>query len=285
MEKFETMLSERGQLLLIFENYKFRKFRVLKSSEETVWRCTKKNCVAKVYTLNSEVFSRKEGTHNHDYNQELLNRQKVSNSVKRKAQEDISVKPAKLIRKELHLQHEALGSISVTDVRYIRNNMNRARLQLVPKLPKTTEEVQMFLNSINLKTSKEEPFMLCNDLSENIVLFSCNTNIEFLCQQTTLYMNGTFEFCTKFFGQLFTIHAYFNDVYVPVVFCLLKNKAKCTYSTMLYMLKQKCNSMGYTLNPKTIVIDFETAIHTSIEEVWQGEVQIIGCRFHLAQSW
>jgi hypothetical protein len=50
-----------------------------------------------------------------------------------------------------------------------------------------------------------------------------------MCQQDTLYMDGTFEFCTKFFGQLFTIHALCNEVYVPVVFCLLKNKSKSTY--------------------------------------------------------
>jgi hypothetical protein len=42
MENFDTMLSQRGQLLLIFEKYKFRKYRVLKTSEETVWRCTTK---------------------------------------------------------------------------------------------------------------------------------------------------------------------------------------------------------------------------------------------------
>jgi hypothetical protein len=42
--------------------------------------------------------------------------------------------------------------------------------------------------------------------------------------------------------------------------------------------------MHCILNPKTIVIDFEMAVYLSVEEVWQG-VQIIGCRFHLAQSW
>jgi hypothetical protein len=154
MENFDTMLSQRGQLLLIFEKYKFRKYRVLKTSEETVWRCTNKNCIATVYTLNS-VFSRKEGTHNHNLEEELLVRQKVSNSLKRQAQEDISAKPAKLIRKELNNQRDALETISVTDFRYIRNNINRARL--VPKLPRSAEEVQIFLNTANLKTSKEEP--------------------------------------------------------------------------------------------------------------------------------
>jgi hypothetical protein len=38
MEKFDTMLNQRGQLLLIFEKYKFRKYRVLKTSEETVYK-------------------------------------------------------------------------------------------------------------------------------------------------------------------------------------------------------------------------------------------------------
>jgi hypothetical protein len=283
MENFDTMLSQRVQLLLIFEKYKFRKYRVLKTSEETVWRCTNKNCIATVYTLNS-VFSRKEGTHNHNLEEELLVRQKVSNSLKRQAQEDISAKPAKLIRKELNNQRDALETISVTDFRYIRNNINRARLQLVPKLPRSAEEVQIFLNTANLKTSKEEPFLLCNNLSENIVVFSCKSNIEFMCQQDTLYMDGTFEFCTKFFGQLFTIHALCNEVYVPVVFCLLKNKSKSTYLRLFNILKEKCDLMHCILNPKTIVIDFEMAVYLSVEEVWQG-VQIIGCRFHLAQSW
>jgi 5-bromo-4-chloroindolyl phosphate hydrolysis protein len=90
--------------------------------------------------------------------------------LKRQAQEDISAKPAKLIRKELNNQRDALETISVTDFRYIRNNINRARLQLVPKLPRSAEEVQIFLNTANLKTSKEEPFLLCNKLSENIVV-------------------------------------------------------------------------------------------------------------------
>jgi hypothetical protein len=58
MEKFYTMLSQRGQLL-IFEKYKFRKYRVLKTSEETVWRCTNKNCIATIYTLNSVFFEKR----------------------------------------------------------------------------------------------------------------------------------------------------------------------------------------------------------------------------------
>jgi hypothetical protein len=160
-----------------------------------------------------------------------------------------------------------------------RRPLNCARLQLVPKLPSTN-----FLNTVNLKTRKEELFLLCNNLSENIALFSCKRNIEFMCQQDILHMDGTFVFCTKFFGQFFTIHALCNEVYVWVVFCLLKNKSKSTHLRLFHLLKEKCDLMGCVLNPKTIVTGFEMAIHLSVEEVWQG-VQSIGCRFHLVQSW
>lgn len=278
------MLSERGQPLLVFENYKFRKYRDVKSTEEVVWRCTKKNCMATIYTLNA-VFSKKCGEHNHEANEALLSRQKINNVVKRKAQEDISTKPSKLIRSEMRAETHSLETLSVTDIKCIRNNINHARLLLVPKLPKSTMEVQHFLHSSNLRTSTNEPFLMCNDFLDNIVIFSCEKNLEFMCQQDLLYMDGTFEYCTKYFGQLFTIHAYAMNFYVPVVFCLLKDKKKSTYSRVFQLLIEKCTLLGYVLNPSTVIIDFEVAIHASLQEIFPEELKIIGCRFHLAQSW
>jgi len=35
--------------------------------------------------------------------------------------------------------------------------------------------------------------------------------------QTLYYVDGTFKYCTKFFHQLFSIHAYRNGVFVPVL--------------------------------------------------------------------
>nr|CAI5852263.1 unnamed protein product [Callosobruchus analis] len=77
---------------------------------------------------------------------------------------------------------------------------------------------------------------------------------------------GRLNIVQNSFGQPFTIHALCDDVYVPVVFCLLKNKAKSTYLNLLHILKEKCDLMGCVLNPKTVVIDFEIAIHLSVQE-------------------
>ena len=281
--EFKTMLSQRGNLLLICEKSKFRNFRELKTTQEIVWRCTRKNCTATVYTLNM-VLSNKCGSHNHDLDEDTISRQIINNSVKRKAQEDISEKPSKLIRRELNNHKEIFDSITTRDVKCISNSINRARLKLLPKLPKSREEVQEILNSIEIKTIKDESFMLCNDISENIVIFSCKTNLDFMSKQQVLYMDGTFEYCTKIFVQLFSIHVFTNNMYVPVVFCLLKDKKKTTYIQMFRLLVEKCNLLGYTLKPDKIVIDFEVSIHISVKEVWP-DVKLIGCRFHLAQAW
>lgn len=39
----------------------------------------------------------------------------------------------------------------------------------------------------------------------------------------TIFVDGTFEYCQKYFTQLFTIHGFENNSYIPFVFCLSKN--------------------------------------------------------------
>lgn len=82
------MYSEKGKNLLSLNNFKFRQYRPLKTGEMS-WNCTNKNCNAKLYTIGEEhVFSRITNDHNHEPGTiQILNRQKVNNSVKRKADE------------------------------------------------------------------------------------------------------------------------------------------------------------------------------------------------------
>lgn len=281
----EFISSEKGKPLIIYENFKFRRYRELKTTGELVWCCTNKNCLAKVYTLGENfIFSKKNGFHNHNRNDDLVNRQRISNAVKRKAEEDLCEKPSKLIYKELKNHPEALNNLSAKDVRYICNNISHTRAKLIPNLPKNISDIHTYLESVPVKTTKEENFLIINNSESNIIVFSCYSNIGFMCEQEVLYVDGTFDYCTKFFLQLFTIHAFKNEVYVPVAFCLLKDKNKSTYTKLFRMLTEKSMGMGFIFNPKNIVMDFEQAIHRSSLECFPN-VRIIGCRFHLSQCW
>ncbi|KAE9533438.1 hypothetical protein AGLY_009076 [Aphis glycines] len=73
-----------------------------------------------------------------------------------------------------------------------------------------------------------------------------DSNLKALSSSNTIFVDGTLSACPMFFYQLFTIHFF-------------KNKT-------------------------TIVADFEESIHAGAKIIWPL-IQIIGCRFHLTQSW
>nr|CAI5847806.1 unnamed protein product [Callosobruchus analis] len=86
-------------------------------SGEVRWRCVKKNlrCLAKLYTVGAEyTVTRSELIHNHESDETTSERKIVTTSCKRKAEEDISEKPSKIIKSVLsnHLPE----NLSSTDV-------------------------------------------------------------------------------------------------------------------------------------------------------------------------
>lgn len=102
----------------------------------------------------------------------------------------------------------------------------------------------------------------------------------YLCSQKKNYVDGTFEYCTKFFSQLFTIHTIENGHYIPLVFILLPNKLTQTYAEAFKCLKSLCD----LLQPEEFVCDFEMAIHVAVKKI-RPNIEIVGCKFHLTQSW
>ncbi|CAG9773437.1 unnamed protein product [Ceutorhynchus assimilis] len=197
MEKIIKMLSERSKPLILHDGHNFFKYRV-KSTGEMCWSCIKKTCNMKLYTIGTDdVFSKVSGSHSHEkiYIRDL-NRQQVNNSLKRKIRDgDIVVteRPSKIIHMELNQQNSTLK-----DIKQIRNNISHTKLKLMPKLPRSTSDVHDFLRSIEISTILDENFLLINDIENNIVVFSCLRNMKFMCGQNTLFMDGTFDYCTNF---------------------------------------------------------------------------------------
>lgn len=154
----------------------------------------------------------------------------------------------------------------------------------MPPLPRNRIDVHEALEAIKCQTNKSEEFILLNDRISGIVVFCCETNIKYLSKQTTVYVDGTFSYCTKHFLQFFTIHTVENGHYIPLVFSLLPDKRSESYSLVFNTLRKKCEELSIALNPRKAVCDFEVAIHVALKKVWP-DIQLIGCRFHLAQSW
>jgi len=110
----------------------------------------------------------------------------------------------------------------------------------MPTLPKSREEVHSALDGMDIKTNRDELFLLCNDSTKGLVIFSSKKNLECLCSATDIFIDGTFKCCAKFFLQLYSIHGLLNGHYVPLVFTLLCDKSQTTY---------KFNACGMPLSP------------------------------------
>lgn len=279
--------SEKGKDLLVIDGFKFSFHKLLARDTLKRWLCAsrKTQCKAFVKTkLDRPEVIESSLNHNHEkLSEELLNRQTLSNAVKIKAIEDVSAKPMGLIRKEVRESH--CETITTHDVERMRKNMYTARSKIASKLPTNIVEFHSLLNSVTLKTNRDEYFILKNDEINNIVMFSCKTNLFALKEISELYVDGTFDYCPKFFLQLFTIHGFKNNHYIPLVFFLLKNKNTLSYKLALQYLKEiYLSTTGHDFLPKTITSDFELAIHKAIREIFP-KTQIKGCLFHLGQSW
>ena len=139
--------------------------------------------------------------HCHNANVEQLNRQIVSTSCKRKAIDDLSEKPAKIIRREL--QDNLPSTINTSDVALIRKNLYNARRKLLPPLPTSVQQTFDILAKINIETSRGENVLLFNDAADQIAVFSCKSNIEFIGKVRRIYLDGTFNYCPQFFLSVF----------------------------------------------------------------------------------
>ena len=268
---------------MVIEGYKFGYHKTLKN-DILRFKCTNKKCnsyfkMDELKNIISDVT-----LHNHIREEErTISRQIISNNVKRKAMEDISIKPDKLICKELDNGNPV--TVTIPDLHLIRKNLNFARKSKFPSIPKNIEDVHMVLNSIDTPlTVEKESFVLVNDNISNIILFSCEKNLRFLSSLNTIYVDGTFKYCTKFFLQMFTIHGFLNDYYIPLVFILLPNKNINSYAKAFQYINEECLKLRLHFNPDIVYADYEGAIHRAINIVWP-KAEIKGCRFHLAQSW
>lgn len=56
--------------------------------------------------------------------------------------------------------------------------------------------------------------------------------------------------------QLFTVHGYIIGQYVPLCFCILKDKHVSSHIECFNVINEICSSYGFICYSKQIVIDF-----------------------------
>lgn len=114
-----------------------------------------------------------------------------------------------------------------------------------------------------------------NDEVSNVIIFTCQHNLDALQHATTVFIDGTYRSTPKLFFQMFTVFITEGNFYVPVVFSLLPNKTTEAYRIVMDQLAP------YMTNVTTVFSDFEQSTHSAVFSSWPW-TRIGGCRFHLA---
>ena len=90
-------------------------------------------------------------------------------------------------------------------------------------------------------------------------------------------MDGTFSTALKLFSQLYVIRAPLGDTTVACAYAFLKGKSQCMYEEVFNALNNKCEELGFNLDPVTVNLDFELAVIKAIKSVFGEHVHIQGC--------
>jgi hypothetical protein len=212
----DVIVSEtnKKKKCLKYDGLTFRVDRILKKNDIS-WRCTnnKSKCKARVRTDGeSKVVMSAMSEHNHEINEREIESKQLPVMAKRKASDDISARPSKIIRQELQKLDES--NLQTKDLKNVALAVYRERRRELPVLPKYRNEAHEALKSINLNTNKDESFMMVNDQENGIIVFTCNSNLTCLSNDISdIFVDGTFKYCTKFFHQLYTIHGCKNKTF------------------------------------------------------------------------
>jgi hypothetical protein len=109
-------------------------------------------------------------------------------------------------------------------------------------------------------------------------MFGTQANLDILEQHRHWFIDGTFKVSPQLFLQVFTIHALVDKSAVPLIYALLQDKREVTYIRVF----EKITELKPTLNPESIMADFEKACHNAVTHVFPA-AQLVGCLFHLGQ--
>eukprot|EP00102_Acyrthosiphon_pisum_P017587 XP_008189050.1 PREDICTED: uncharacterized protein LOC103311248 [Acyrthosiphon pisum] len=249
--------STKGKNLLVHAEYIFEKDYT--KNEKTYWKCIKYNmykCRGRAHTVNDEVILHK-NTHNHTPNIIEISTKTIINELKKTASSQVSSTPHQIVTNTI----STISSQAISGA-----------LPSVATMKKTVQRLRRCENAppVNPSTGPDDV--------NRILLFSTEENLKILSDQYHWFIDGTFESSPQLFTQLLTIHAIKYDTVLPLVFALVPNKTRGSYTKIINELL----NLEKNLRPASVMVDFEQALLGAITDVFK-DTRIRGCFFHFGQ--
>ena len=225
--------------------------------------------------------------HNHTPDEQFNSRSVFINELKDAVEQDATV-PVRRVYDNIVLQRHRQGNSgtdsdnSLPDFPSLCSNLKRKRAEFFPTIPQTIRQVA--IPDQWAETWAGRTFLCYQSNVWGILIFMSDRSARLLQTASEIYVDGTFKVCPRPYGQVLTIHATILNRVIPLAFCVLKSKETACYRKALKHLKLRVRAVsGGTLNPQTIVCDFEISLLNAAETEFP-QAKIAGCFFHFCQA-
>ena len=272
--------TSKGKPAALLDDHLFRLMSESKSSR--TWRCTQKDCKVRFTTsLNSTdiLHGMTSDCHGKAEDSVSLKKLQLRQSCKRKAEDDLTERPRKIIVTEG--QSMETDGLNQRDIDNVRKAMWRQNRKHQPKLPISRMDP---LRAISELETRQDVKIVTDEETQIACVYSPSAMV-YLHRSQDMFGDGTFKSCPKHFEQLYTIITFADGMYVPVAFFLLPGSSKEVYQNMFKLLYSlHFEVRGSCLEGKILHLDFEQAAHAAAKLSLPG-LALKGCLFHLKQSW
>ena len=125
----------------------------------------------------------------------------------------------------------------------------------------------------------DQNFLFCHNHLASVFGFASPMAVQLPGANEHWNSDGTFRTAPKLFYQSYSIHVWGDFNMKPVIYAALHNKKIDTYDIFLNELIQYGKSDGISLNPKSILIDFEMSVFKAFSQNFPT-AKLKGCQFH-----
>ena len=180
---------------------------------------------------------------------------------------------------------EVRAAVGKTDS--VKRTIRRQRNKNLPKDPASLQDLILPEDWQHTCEPYRHPFLLFDsgsDSEDRILVFGTAQALRHLCSSDIWYMDGTHPSSPGLFKQLYIIRAPLGDSAVTCVYALLPGKSQQIYEELFGALDRKCEQMGFSPDPTTVVTDFEQAAILAFRNTFGEQVIHRGCFYHLTQN-
>ncbi|CAG2218504.1 unnamed protein product [Mytilus edulis] len=273
--------GRRGGHILIYNGFKYQKNKT--RLDKVHWRCWRPACRAPLRT-NLINFDEEEpnidvlhvGQHDHPEDQDLI----LSSNIRRQMTAAVADNPSLTVREaydDIAHQIPPAERDNIPTYDSVRSSLDRTRRRYMPEIPASINDVD--IRGRWRVTLDGNRFLSKLDNGWGIAVFCTTQALRCLGQCNDIYIDATFKSTPAPYKQFLTIHGFYRDRVIPLVFALMTDRNVANYRQILGHLKRRYSRLtNNQLTPTNIISDFETAIMTAAHTDFPNS-RIMGCFF------